>query len=208
VGGRNDNTNVGAVWVFTRSGGVWSQQGSKLVGTGAVGSALQGTSVALSADGNTALESGWTDNSSAGAVWVFTRSGGVWSQQGSKLVGTGATGSDNQGWSLALSADGRTLIEGGPADNMGAGASWVFVQPTVQATNTHDFNGDGYSDIAWRDTVGDVAIWLMNGTAIASSGGLGTVPTTWSIVGQRDFDGDGKADLLCATPAAIRRSGS
>ena len=37
IGGPSDNNRAGAAWVFTRSGGVWSQQGSKLVGTGAVG---------------------------------------------------------------------------------------------------------------------------------------------------------------------------
>jgi len=49
----------------------FTQQGSKLVGTGAVVRADQGQSVALSADGNTA--SGPGDNSGNGAVWVFTR---------------------------------------------------------------------------------------------------------------------------------------
>ena len=38
VGGNGDNGGIGAAWVYTRSGGVWTQQGSKLVGTGAVGS--------------------------------------------------------------------------------------------------------------------------------------------------------------------------
>src|SRR5262249_13407643 len=99
VGGPGDNSKAGAVWVFTPSGGVWAQQGSKLVGTGAVGNANQGTSVALSGDGNTAIVGGWADNSRAGAVWVFTRSAGVWSQQGSKLVGTGALGNAYQGMS-------------------------------------------------------------------------------------------------------------
>jgi len=65
------------------------QQGAKLVGTGASGNANQGFSAALSADGNTMLVGGYTDNASAGATWVFTRSGGVWTQQGTKLVGTG-----------------------------------------------------------------------------------------------------------------------
>jgi hypothetical protein len=46
-------------------------------------------SVALSADGNTAVVGGPYDNRSIGAAWVFTRSGAVWTQQGSKLVGTG-----------------------------------------------------------------------------------------------------------------------
>src|ERR1700756_1245095 len=78
--------------------------GTKLVGSGAVGNAQQGQSVALSADGNTAIIGGNSDNSNAGAAWVFTRDGGVWSQQGNKLVGTGAVGTAQQGWSVALSA--------------------------------------------------------------------------------------------------------
>jgi hypothetical protein len=60
----------------------------------------------------------------------------------------------------------------------------------------HDFDGGGKSDIAWRDSTGSAALWLMNGGAISSSGGIGNVPTSWSIVGQRDFNGDGKHDLL------------
>ena len=48
------------------------QQGHKLVGTGSVGDAKQGTSVAVSADGNTAVVGGPWDNSGAGGVWVFT----------------------------------------------------------------------------------------------------------------------------------------
>jgi hypothetical protein len=69
-------------------------------------------------------------------LWVYTRSGGVWTQQGNKLVGTGAVGTTTrnaeQGWSVALSADGNTTIAGGPFDNNGNGAVWVFVQPTEE----------------------------------------------------------------------------
>ena len=123
----------GSAWVFTRSAGTWTQQGSKLVGTGATGYANQGNSVSLSADGNTAMVGGAADNSSAGAVWVYTRSGTTWSQQGNKLVGTGATGtSSGQGVSVSLSADGNTAIVGGPGDNIVEsviiGASWVFTR--------------------------------------------------------------------------------
>jgi len=60
----------------------------------------------------------------------------------------------------------------------------------------HDFDGNGKSDIAWRDTNGDLAIWLMNGFQTCSAADLGNVPTTYSIIGQRDFNGDGDADLL------------
>jgi len=128
VGGWRDNSLAGAVWVYARSGGVWSQQGSKLVGTGAVGAAWQGASVAISADGNTAIVGGLGDNSWAGAAWVYTRSGGVWTQQGSKLVGTGAVGGANQGSSVAISGDGNTAIVGGYGDNSAAGAAWVWTR--------------------------------------------------------------------------------
>ena len=129
VGGYADNSNTGAAWIFTRSGGVWSQRGRKLVGTGAVGAAGQGYSVSLSADGNTAVVGGPADNANAGAVWIFTPSGGgVWNQQGSKLVGIGAATKARQGSSVNLSADGNTAIVGAPGDNSGAGAAWVFAR--------------------------------------------------------------------------------
>jgi hypothetical protein len=128
VGGIGDNVDAGATWVFTRSGGVWTQQGSKLVGSGAVDPAGQGSSVALSGDGNTAIVGGAGDNNQGGAAWMFTRSGGVWTQQGSKLVGTGAGGDAGQGRSVALSGDGNTAIVGASEDNSGTGAAWVYTR--------------------------------------------------------------------------------
>ncbi len=202
-GGVLDNSLAGAVWVFTRdSNGTWSQQGQKLVGTGAdktVGYVYQGNSSALSADGNAFVEGGYADNSNTGAVWVFTRdSNGTWSQQGQKLVGTGATGGANQGYSVALSADGNTLVEGGYGDNGNTGAVWVFVQP-----QTHDFNGDLKSDILWHNGNGSAAMWLMNGTSPVTQNVIGSVDTAWQIAGTSslvqstgDFNADGKADML------------
>jgi hypothetical protein len=125
VGGGSDHYETGAAWVFTRSGQAWKQQSGKLVGTGASGNAIQGFSVAISADGHTAIIGGPRDGSS-GAAWIFTRSGGVWSQQGGKLVGTGAVGGSEQGISVAISADGNTAIVGGKYDNLGVGAAWIF----------------------------------------------------------------------------------
>jgi len=66
-------------------------------------------------------------------------------------------------------------------------------------TDTHDFNADGISDILWRNNTtpsSTVAMWLMNGDTISSSGSVATVTNTFAILGQRDFDGNGTADLL------------
>ncbi|HLX12460.1 MAG TPA: T9SS type A sorting domain-containing protein [Bacteroidota bacterium] len=119
-----DNYGAGGILVFTRSNGVWTQQGNELAGTGAVSNASQGWSVAMSADGKTIVEGGYTD--SVGGVWVFALTDTGWAQQGNELIGTGGAGSPQQGWSVAISGDGKTIAEGGYTDNSNAGAVWVF----------------------------------------------------------------------------------
>jgi len=107
VGGPQDDNGAGAVWVFTRSGGAWSQQGPKLTAGDEGGAGQFGSSVALSADGSTALVGGPQDDSYAGAAWVFTRSGATWTQQGSKLTGAAAGSEGSFGLSVALSPTAR-----------------------------------------------------------------------------------------------------
>ncbi len=136
VGGSNDNNDQGAAWVFTRSQGAWSQQGPKLTASGESGPGTFGSSVALSADGNTALiggtaDGGATGDDGSGAAWVFTRTGSTWSQQGAKLTGASQSGF---GTSVALSADGSTALIGAPNDNNSAGTASVFARSGSQWT--------------------------------------------------------------------------
>src|SRR5207248_1278533 len=83
-----------------------------------------GSSVAVSANGNTALIGSPDENNSAGAAWVFTRSGATWSQQ-AKITPSGAAANVSFGGSVALSGDGNTALIGGPGEG-GGGAAWVF----------------------------------------------------------------------------------
>ena len=148
VGAPIDDNYLGAAWVFTRAAGIWTQQ-AKLVGSGAVpgpSAPEQGVSVALSADGNTAVIGGPYDNNYIGAAWVFTRTGGIWSQQGSKLVATDFIGGPRQGESVAISADGNTILLSGGGDSVW-GAAWVFTRSsgvwTQQTKLTADLQGGG-----------------------------------------------------------------
>jgi hypothetical protein len=214
VGGASDNNDAGAMWAFVREGTVWTQQGMKLVGSGAKGNATQGGSVALSSDGNTAVVGGSDDNEKAGAAWVFARNGSVWTQQGPKLVGSGATGAASQGFSVALSADGNTAIVGGPMDNKAGGAVWMFVRKDgVWAQQGSKLvgsggqgagqgwsvalSGDGNTAIVGgfndNNAIGAVwvfvrnsSVWTQQGTKLVGIGAAGVAQQGWSVAVSRD----------------------
>lgn len=126
VGGYNDGAGVGAMWFFTEIGGVWSQVGAKFSGTGNIGASYQSFGCSLSADGNTAAIGGYNDNAGVGAVWIFSRESGSWSQIGAKITGSGTTGAASFGRTLSLSRNGKVLVVGAPGDNANTGAFWIY----------------------------------------------------------------------------------
>jgi hypothetical protein len=125
--------HAGSAWVFTRSGGGWTQQGAKLTANDEVGDGNFGTSLALSADGDVALIGAPSDirrypyegGHHLGAAWIFTRSGSAWHQQDTKLAPRDEHGEAGFGASVSLSADGTTALIGGPADDV-VGSAWVY----------------------------------------------------------------------------------
>lgn len=141
VGAPTDDGSAGAAWVFVRTGSTWAQQGGKLSVDGATdpGEEQQcakeanecgfGRSVALSADGSTALIGAPSANEAQGAAWVFARSNGTWSQLGSKLVaGERSKNQGSFGRAVALSGDGETALIGAPRADGGRGAAWAFTR--------------------------------------------------------------------------------
>ena len=91
-----------------------------------------------------------------------------------------------------------------PPVNLGAVPSaWSVI-------GTGDFNGDGMSDILWRNTTTDtVGIWLMNGTTWLSPRCPNWVlAPRWQVAGTGDFDGDGMTDIVSQNSNANLRSGS
>ena len=132
IGGRRSHENVGAGWVFVRSGESWTQQGERLTPSDETGEGQLGSSVALSGDGNTALLGAFHESSQAGAAWVFTRTGETWTQQGPRLTPGEVESTEktpgNVGTSAALSSDGNTALIGGDTAGKGAGAVWAFTR--------------------------------------------------------------------------------
>ncbi|HUK14596.1 MAG TPA: hypothetical protein VLW17_14960, partial [Thermoanaerobaculaceae bacterium] len=182
---------------------------------GAAGLAGEGTSVALSGDGHVALIGGDMDSSGAGAVWMFIRTGGTWSQQGDKVVGTGAVGAAELGASVALSADGTTAIVGGPGDTSGTGAAWVFSSSMYATWIPVVSHSSGLNGSEWRSDLG----LLNTGTATANAqlsfyGSSGLVTNTTyvpagaqsvltDVVGQLGASGSGAIEVLSDQPLKV-----
>ena len=161
----NSLSQAGAVYIFTRSGGAWSQQAYlKASNTGNAGGGDApgdgdqfGTSLTISGDGNTVAVGAITEDSSAstingnqeddsaasaGAVYVFARTGTNWVQQAYVKAPTPAefTNGDLFGYSVSLTGDGNMLAVGvydeggssrginGRSDGMrnGSGGAYVF----------------------------------------------------------------------------------
>jgi hypothetical protein len=167
-------------------------QGSKLLGTGAIGGSGQGRSVALSSDGNTAIIGGDADNTFTGAAWVFTRSNGVWTPQQELTQKDGAT---QFGLSVAISGDGNTALVG---SNSQVNAVWVYTRANgvwsppqkLSPTGSVGFPQIGYSVALSGD--GNTA--LIGGPSDAASAGAAWVFThvngVWIQQGNKLVGGD------------------
>jgi FG-GAP repeat len=189
--GPDDKSNgTGAVYVYTRSSSTWTQQAYLRASNPEAGDSL-GVSVAVSLDGSTIVsgaldedclctgvnpEGGANDresDSSAGAVYVFVRSGSAWTQQ-AYIKASNAGKEDWFGSRLAMSGDGNTIAVGAQLEDSGgkgingkqndesaqeSGAVYVFTRSGttwsqkyyLKGSNTEAFDEFGSSMSVNRD---------------------------------------------------------
>ena len=181
----NVNESPGAAWVFTRTNNVWAQQGPKLVGNpGGSGAQEFGSSVSLSADGNTALIGAWggdlatfpPSKTGLGSAYIFTRAGGVWTRQTmirpvnpTDSYGLGING--GFGGEVALSADGTTALVAGD-DGSGDGQFWVFKRSGA-SWSSFDQQGAGPYQPSGEGAHGVSAVALSSDGSTALIGSFG-----------------------------------
>jgi ELWxxDGT repeat protein len=128
----NGHELQGSAYVFVRSGTTWTQQAQLNPADGAAGD--QVNSVALSADGNTAIVGSYLHdgggNVDQGGAFVYTRSGLTWTQQ-AELVAADGAANDRLGISVSLSADGNVAAVTAyqhRVNGVQQGAAYVFTR--------------------------------------------------------------------------------
>jgi hypothetical protein len=125
LAGAPDRTSqAGAAYVFRLRGRTWSET-AQLTAAGGAPRDEFGYSVALSANGTTALGGAPYHNEAVGAAYVFRLRGRTWSQTAELTARDGAS-PDQLGGSVGLSASGSTALAGAIGRNSYAGAAFVF----------------------------------------------------------------------------------
>ena len=181
----DSQATAGAVYVYSRSGATWAQQ-AYVKGSHVETGDMFGFAVALNYDGNTLVASAFDERGSgrginvphdnrangSGALYVFSRRGGAWSQD-AYIKGSKTEATDQLGYSVAISDDGNTIASGAGdedcltpginppgcdndspplgAANIWVGAAYVFVrtegqwteQAFIKANNARPYNSFG-----------------------------------------------------------------
>jgi hypothetical protein len=129
VGADDRGPNSGSVSVFTRSGTTWVLE-TKLVPLDGAPDDNLGESVSLS--GNTLVVGAIGDDdkgADSGSVYVYTRSGTMWTQQEAKLFASDGAMGDKLGRSVSLS--GNTIAVGAPDMEHTGGSVYTFDTPSA-----------------------------------------------------------------------------
>jgi hypothetical protein len=190
----------------------WVQLGSDIVGTEF---GQSGFSVAMSADGKT-IAIGASNTNATGQVRVYAldATSTNWTQVGADINGVGAL--SEFGYSIAISADGNSVVVGAPNSNTGTGTvrvysvasgSWVQVGADINGKAKGDSSGLSLAMSADGDTI---AIGSPYNNAMGESSGLVRVyeydSTNWIQLGS-DIVGP-SAGILFGSSVALSSNGT
>ncbi len=181
--GGQPSVSLGAVYVFTRTGEVWTEQ-AKLSASDAALRDTFGSSIALS--GNIALIGAPRDDDageSSGSAYLFQRVGSEWSEL-AKLTASDAAEGDQFGSSVAIDGD-VALIAAEGDDERGAyaGSVYVFTRPGIDVLTLGVAGGQSWSQEA-KLTASDAGEGQFFGSSVAISG-------TTAVIGANGDDNAG-----------------
>ena len=182
VGAPLTNNDVGAayIYIYDSTTETWGLSAALTPPSGGSLS-LFGFSVALAGDGEVALVGAPDTNSSVGAAYIYTYSGGTGVWLSTTLSPPSGSGADQFGLSVALAGDGEVALVGAPLTNNDAGAAYIY-----------NSGSTGWSDTATLS--GTSGGGFGNSVALSGDGEV-------ALVGASDADGSGAAYIYTSSSA-------
>ncbi len=204
-GGAGNDTLDGGADVDTMFGGV----GNDVyivdnAGDVAFEGAATATNVLYAQNMVTGAVAGWSiDAGSAGSQTAMMRPGASWLWAGNADF-NGDGRADNLFRHVTTGENLVWYLDASGARTGSANLSIATVDPSWSIAGVGDFNGDGRTDILWRnDGAGLTSLWTMNGVTATSTTLLSIqVGEPWQVAGVGDFNGDGRADILWRDPSS------
>ena len=126
-----------------------------------------------------------------GGTWSITGNGVTDTITGIETIVTRAIGATVDGPSYTVQDfTARTLTTINP---LGGSA-----QTSILSTSLADFNGDGHTDLLWRNVTGALSEWQVggNGSQLTIDTYDANVDPSWKVIGTFDFNGDGRSDIM------------
>jgi hypothetical protein len=180
--------------------GIWLMNGTTVKQTAVLGNVSTTWSVAATGDfnGDGSGDILWQDNAGNLSVWYMNGTAiGQVATIGNLPTNWKIFGADSNGnvfWRNTTTGEVGIFVINGT--QIVQTVNFGVVPLTWSIAGIGDFDGNGSTDILWRDNAGNVGIWLLKGTQIQSSATLGNVPLNWTVVETGDYNGDGNADVL------------
>jgi hypothetical protein len=225
IGGDQTNTtqsSAGAVYVYTRTAGVWSAAPTYIKASNTLGAQFFGYAVSLSADGNKLAVGAFGERSNAtgvggdqsnaslsnaGAAYVYTRTAGVWSASPAYIKASNTKSEQHFGFALSLSADGSTLAVGayGEASKAtGVGGDQTDVSMNgAGAVYVYTFGAGAWSPAAYLKASNTKAFQEFGATLALSSDGNTLAIGAWGEKSKATGVGGDQTDASLGQAGAV-----